>query len=215
MVVGDGSCRVVGFPHRDDTPPWQIVSIPDPQASAADEAPGRHRGGESIQFGNGKQDRRPARRSEETTTDRSEVVEGQGTRMTCGPFGRIGRRRLVLEEGRVAEDVIVVTVAASGPCTDVRTIHRDALPEVRCSDVVRRIGTGSFVDVDGIDAGVGESLGGHEGQKARTRADIENRRCIVERRPCTEDAGILRDLHRSAMLMDGEGAHGEETGRHG
>lgn len=135
--------------------------------------------------------------------------------MTCGPLDRVDRRGLVLEEGRIAEDVVVSPFASDGPRPDVRTMYGDTPPVVGCRDVVRRIGTGSFVDVDGVDACIREPLGGHEGQQSRTGADIDDRRCTLERRPCSEDTGILRDLHRRTMLMDGEGAHGEETGRHG
>jgi len=215
MVVDGGSCRVAGVPDGDDPSLRQVLAIPDPQASVADEAVGRHHSGEGIQFGHWNQDRGLACGSEEATTGCGEVIEGQGIRMARDSLERVGRWRLVLEEGRIAEDVIVVTIAADGPHEDICMIYRDAMPVVRCFDVVHRVGTGSFVDVDGIDAGMRESLSGHEGQQTRTRADVDDRRCTVERCPCSEDAGILRDLHRRTMLMDGEGAHGEETGGHG
>lgn len=217
MVVGSlrHVAPILYRPDGDDAPLRQIVAIPDPQASVSGETMGGHRGGEGLQFGHGKQDRRLARRGEEAPADSREIVEGEGLRMTCGPFDGIGRRRLILEEGRIAEDVIVVSVASDGPCPDVRAMYGDTLSVVGRCDVVHGIGIRSFIDVDGVDACIRESVGGHEGQQSRTGTDIDDRRCTVERRPCTEDAGILRDLHRCAMLVDGEGAHGEETGRHG
>lgn len=50
--------------------------------------------------------------------------------MTCGPLDRVDRRGLVLEEGWIAEDVVVSPLASDGPRTDIRTMYGDALPVV-------------------------------------------------------------------------------------
>ncbi len=112
---------------------------------------------------------------------------------TVGTAQRIDKERRITHYGIVFAPTEILHTGVH---------HRDAMRERRHRHILFRLSAGTGIDVDCRDGSIGKALRHHQGNKSRARANVEHAFSTLS--PCPEQCAVGSNLHRAAVLTDGE-----------
>ena len=133
--------------------------------------------------------------------------------MACKGACSIRGKSVLREIWRIAENA-VETAPIGIEVANIGVDDTNLSGKRTCADVLTSLCRSLGINLNGNDFSIRNSLGSHQGNKAGTRADVQDAPAAVNRRPCSKQYSVCADLHCATVVPNGKLSESENRLTH-